>query len=149
MDGVERLAKMNEVERMREVMDILSDSMRKQNDNDRMEMLAMLAITTAMEANLMSVKFAHSANAGNGGVKATKQKGKALMKGVEQAKNEKDKEVDATSKTQPSNQSPQKQQQPNQPPANTLATRTQQTMDKKKRLAGRGSLAPVGTFGTV
>ena len=67
MDRVERLAQMNEVERMREVMDILSDSMRKQNDKDRMEMLAMLASTTAMEANLMSVKFAHSANAGNGG----------------------------------------------------------------------------------
>jgi hypothetical protein len=71
------------------------------------------------------------------------------MKGVEQAENGKDKEVEATSKTQPSNQSPQKQQQPNQPPANTLATRTQQAMDKKKRLAGKGALAPVGTFGTV
>ena len=80
MDGVERLTQMNEVERMREVMDVISDNMRKQNDKDRMEMLAMLASTTAMEANLMSVKFAHSANAGNGGVKATKQKGKALMK---------------------------------------------------------------------
>ena len=32
MDGVKRLAQMNEVERMREVMDILSDSMQKQND---------------------------------------------------------------------------------------------------------------------
>jgi len=31
----------------------------------------------------------------------------------------------------------------------TPATRTQQTMDKKKRLAGKGTLAPVGTFGTV
>jgi len=40
-------------------------------------------------------------------------------------------------------------QQPNQPPANTLATRTQQAIDKKKRLAGRDTLAPVGTFGTV
>ena len=48
MDGVERLTQMNEVERMREVMDILSDSMQKQNDKDRMEMLAMLASTTAM-----------------------------------------------------------------------------------------------------
>jgi len=34
-------------------------------------------------------------------------------------------------------------------PANTLATRTQQALDKKKRLAGKGTLAPVGTFGTV
>ena len=147
MDGVERLTQVSEVERMREVMDILSDSMRKQNDKDRMEMLAMLASTTAMEANLMSVKFAHSANAGNGGVKATKQKGKALMKGVEQAQNDKDK-----SQTELNYQKQNSQQQPNQPqqqPANTLAARTQQAMDKKKRLAVRGTLAPVGTFGTV
>ena len=53
-------------------MDILSDSMRKQNDKDRMEMLAMLAGTTAMEANLMSMKFAHSANTADAGTKTTK-----------------------------------------------------------------------------
>ena len=149
MDGVERLTQMNEVERMREVMDVISDNMRKQNDKDRMEMLAMLASTTAMETNLMLVNFARRASTQVTGTKTKKNKGKALMKGVEQAENEKDKEVEATSKTQPSNQSPQKQQQPNQPPANTLATRTQQTMDKKKRLAGRGTLGAVGTFGTV
>ena len=63
MDGVERLTQMNEVERMREIMDIISDSLRKQNDKDRMEMLAMLASTTAMETNLMSVQFARRANA--------------------------------------------------------------------------------------
>ena len=71
------------------------------------------------------------------------------MKGVEQVENEKDK---ATSSTQANSQSPQKQQQPNQlqqAPANTLATRTQQAMDKKKRLAGKGTLSTVGTFGTV
>ena len=149
MDGVERLTQMNEVERMREVMDVISDNMRKQNDKDRMEMLAMLASTTAMETNLMLVNFARRASTQVTGTKTKKNKGKALMKGVEQADNGKDKEVEATSKTQPSNQSPQKQQQPNQPPANTLATRTQQTMDKKKRLASKGTLAPVGTFGTV
>jgi hypothetical protein len=38
MDGVEKLVQMNEVERMREVMDVISDNMRKQNDKDRMEM---------------------------------------------------------------------------------------------------------------
>ena len=147
MDGVERLAQMNEVERMREVMDILSDSMRKQNDKDRMEMLAMLASTTAMEANLMSVKFARRANTQATGTKTKKNKGKALIKGVEQAENDKDK-----SQTQPNNQKQNSQQQPNQPqqqPVNTLATRTQQALDKKKRLAGRGTLAPVGTIGTV
>ena len=55
------------------------------------------------------------------------------------------------SQTQLNNQK-QNSQQPNQPqqqPANTLATRTQQALDKKKRLAGKGTLAPVGTFGTV
>ena len=148
MDGVKRLTQMNEVERMREVMDILSDSMQKQNDKDRMEMLAMLASTTAMETNLMSVKFARSANTQATGTK-TKKKAKALIKGVEQAKNEKGKEVDATQKTQPNNQSNQNQQQSNQSPPNTLATRTQQAMDKKKRLDSKGTLAPVGTFGTV
>jgi len=148
MDGVEKLVQMNEVERMREIMDVISDNMRKQNDKDRMEMLAMLASTTAMEANLMSVQFAHSADKQATGTK-TKKKAKALMKGVEQAENEKEKEVKATSKTQPNHQSNQNQQQPNQTPANTLATRTQQAMDKKKRLAGKGALAPVGTFGTV
>jgi len=71
------------------------------------------------------------------------------MKGVEQAENEKEKEVKATSNTQSNNQSTQNKQQPNQLPANTLATRTQQALDKKKRLAGKGTLAPVGSFGTV
>jgi len=149
MDGVERLTQMNEVERMREVMDLISDNMRKQNDKDRMAMLAMLASTTAMETNLMSVQFAHSADKQAAGTKTKKNKGKALMKGVEQAKNGKEKEVKATSKTQANNQSAQNQQQPNQPPASTLATRTQQAIDKKRRLAGKGTLAPVGTFGTV
>ena len=74
------------------------------------------------------------------------------MKGVEQAENDKDKADKATSQTQPNNQKQNSQQQPNQPqqqPANTLATRTQQALDKKKRLAGRGTLAPVGTIQTV
>ena len=128
-------------------MDILSDSMRKQNDKDRMEMLAMLANTTATETNLMSVNFARRANTQATGTKTKKNKGKALIKGVEQAENDKDK-----SQTQPNNQKQNSQQQPNQPqqqPANTLAARTQQAMNKKKRLAGKGALAPVGTIGTV
>ena len=146
MDGVERLAQMNEVERMREIMDVISNNMRKQNDKDRMAMLAMLANTTATETNLMSVNFARRANTQATGTKTKKNKGKALMKGVEQAENEKDK-----SQTEPNNQK-QNSQQPNQPqqqPANTLATRTQQALDKKKRLVGKGTLAPVRTFGTV
>jgi len=114
-----------------------------------MEMLAMLASTTAMETNLMSVKFARIADTKATGTKTKRKKAKALMKGVEQAKNEKEKEVEATSKTQPNNQSAQKQKQPNQPPTNTLATRTHQAMDKKKRLASKGTLAPIGTFETV
>ena len=63
MDGVERLQQMNDVERMREIMDVISNNMREQTDADRMEMLAMLASTTAMETNLMSVQFARRANA--------------------------------------------------------------------------------------
>ena len=158
MDGVERLTQMNEVERMREVMDVISDNMRKQNDKDRMEMLAMLASTTAMETNLMSVQFAHSADKQATGTK-TKKQGKALIKGVERAENGKGKSKGDTkpvtlSAQPPAQQSQQQsqQQQPNQlqqAPPNTLATRTQQAMDKKKRLAGRGTLSAVGTFGTV
>ena len=63
MDGVERLQQMNDIERMREIMDVISNNMREQNDKDRLEILAMLASTTAMEANLMSVQFARRANA--------------------------------------------------------------------------------------
>ena len=146
MGGVERLAQMSEVERMREIMDVISNSMHKQNDKDRMEILAMLANTTATETNLMSVNFARRANTQATGTKTKKNKGKALMKGVEQAQNDKDK-----SQTELNYQKQNSQQQPNQPqqqPANTLAARTQQAMDKKKRLAGKGTLAPVGTFGT-
>ena len=138
---------MNEVERMREIVGVISNNMRKQNDKDRMEMLAMLASTTATETNLMSVNFARRANTQATGTKTKKKKGKALIKGVEQAENEKDK-----SQTEPNNQKQNSQQQPNQPqqqPANTLATRTQQALDKKKRLAGKGTLSAVGTFGTV
>ena len=49
MDDVEKLQQMNDVERMREIMDLISNNIRKQNDKDRMEMLAMLASTTATD----------------------------------------------------------------------------------------------------
>ena len=149
MDGVERLQQMNDVERMREIMDVISNNMREQTDADRMEMLAMLASTTAMEANLMSVNFAQRVKTASNKTTSTKQKGKAIKNGVEQAENGKNDENKTSSSTQSNSQSPQKQQQPNQPSANTLATRTQQALDKKRRLAGRGTLATVGTFGTV
>ena len=55
MDDVEKLQQMNDVERIREIMDLISNNMHKQNDKDRMEMLAMLASTTAMETNLAHV----------------------------------------------------------------------------------------------
>ena len=158
MDDVEKLQQMNDVERMREIMDVISNNMREQTDTDRLEILAMLASTTAMETNLMSVKFAHSASTQAIGTK-TKKKGEALIKGVEQAENDKGKSkgdakpvtLSAQPPAQQSQQQSQQQQpnQPQQPPASTLATRTQQAMDKKKRLAGRGTLSAVGTFGTV
>ena len=65
MGGVERLAQMSEVERMREIMDVISNSMHKQNDKDRMEILAMLANTTATETNLMSVICTACKHTGN------------------------------------------------------------------------------------
>ena len=152
MDGVERLTQMSEVERMREIIDVISQSMRKQNDKDRMEILAMLANTTATETNLMSVNFARRANTQATGTKTKKNKGKALIKGVEQADNDKDKANKATSSTQSNSQSPQKQQQPNQPqqaPANTLATRTQQAIDKKKKMARKVTTGTIKPFSTI
>ena len=97
----------------------------------------------------MSVKFAHSANTDSAGAKTSKKKGQALMKGVEQAENGKDK---AASSTQSNSQSPQKQQQPNQPqqaPANTLATRTQQAIDKKKKMARKVTTGTVKPYSTI
>ena len=49
MNGVEKFAQMSNVERMREIMNLISDKMHKQNDKDRMEMLAMLASTTTTD----------------------------------------------------------------------------------------------------
>ena len=162
MDGVERLAQMNEVERMREVMDILSDSMQKQNDKDRLEMLAMLASTTAMETNLMSVNYARRANTEATGTKTNKNKGRAIMKGVEQAENDNDNnppsssqsQNNATQNQQSQQQSQQKNQQqqrnqPQQAPANTLATRTQQAIDKKKKMARKVTTGTIKPFSTI
>ena len=98
----------------------------KQNDKDRMEILAMLANTTATETNLMSVNFARRANTQVTGTKTKKNKGKALIKGVEQAENEKDK-----AQTEPHNKKQNSQQQTNQLPANTLAIRTSRQWIRK------------------
>ena len=118
MDGVERLAQMNEVERMREIIDVISQSMHKQNDKDRMEILAMLANTTATETNLMSVNFARRANTEATGTKTNKNKGRAIMKGVEQADNDKDNNPPSSSQSQnnatQNQQSQQQSQQKNQ-----------------------------------
>ena len=163
MDGVERLAQMSEVERLREIIDVISQSMRKQNDKDRMEMLAMLASTTAMETNLMSVNFARRANTKATGTKTKKNKGKAIMKGVEQAENGKDNDNNPPSSSQSQNnatqnqQSQQQSQQKNQQqqrnqqqqPENTLATRTQQAIDKKKKMARKVTTGTIKPFSTI
>ncbi len=159
MDGVEKLVQMNEVERMREIMDLISDKMHKQNDKDRMEMLAMLASTTAMETNLMSVNFARRANTKATGTKTKKNKGKAIMKGVEQAENGKDNDNNPPSSSQSQNnatqnqqsqqQSQQKNQQQQQQPVNTLATRTQQAIDKKKKMARKVTTGTVKPYSTI
>ncbi len=159
MDGVEKLVQMNEVERMREIMDLISDKMHKQNDKDRMEMLAMLASTTAMETNLMSVNFARRANTKATGTKTKKNKGKAIMKGVEQAENGKDNDNNPPSSSQSQNnatqnqqsqqQSQQKNQQQQQQPVNTLATRTQQAIDKKKKMARKVTTGTIKPFSTI
>ena len=157
MDGVEQLMQMSEVERMREVMDLVSDNMQIQNDKDRMEMLAMLASTTAMETNLMSVNFARRANTEATGTKTNKNKGRAIMKGVEQAENDKDNNPPSSTQSQnnatQNQQSQQKnqQQQRNQQqlPVNTLATRTKQAIDKKKKIAKKGTTGTIKPFSTI
>ena len=153
MDGVERLQQMNDIERMREIMDIISDSMRKQNDKDRMEMLAMLASTTAMETKLMSVQFTRRANSVTTQTKTKKKKAKALMKGVEQAENGKGKSKGDTKpvtlSAQPPAQQSQQQSQQQQAPINTLASKRQQGIEKKKRLASRGTMGTIKPFSTI
>jgi len=159
MDGVEKLVQMNEVERMREIMDLISDKMHKQNDKDRIEMLAMLASTTAMETNLMSVNFARRVSTEATGTKTNKNKGRAIMKGVEQAENGKDNNNNSPSSSQSQNnatqnqqsqqQSQQKNQQQQQQPVNTLATRTQQAIDKKKKMARKVTTGTVKPYSTI
>ena len=159
MDGVEKLVQMNEVERMREIMDVISNNMRKQNDKDRMEMLAMLASTTAMETNMFNVNFARRANTQATGTK-TKKKGKALIKGVEQAENDKGQAAKTPQTPQIPYNSPQQHQQPQadkqqpaaqpqQAPINTLATRTQQAIDKKKKMARKVTTGTIKPFSTI
>ena len=148
MGGVEKLMQMNEVERMREVMDILSDSIQKQNDKDRMEMLAMLASTTAIETNLMSLKFARGEISKQKGTKTTKNKEKTLMKGIEKSENEK--EEDKTNKNSLPAKSNNQSKHPTPPvTTNTLAMRTKQALDKKNKLNSKGTIQPVKPVSTV
>ena len=81
------------------------------------------------------------------------------MKRVEQAENGKGKSKGDTkpvtlSAQPPAQQSQQQsqQQQPNQPqqvPANPFAVRTQQAIDKKKRLAGKVTTGTIKPFSTI
>lgn len=141
-------------------MDVISDNMRKQNDKDRMEMLAMLASTTAMETNMFNVNFARCANTETTGTKTKKNKGKAILKGVEQAENDKGKAAKTPQPPQIPYNSPQQHQQPQadeqqpaaqpqQAPINTLASKRQQEIEKKKRLASRGTMGTIKPFSTV
>ena len=83
------------------------------------------------------------------------------MKGVEQADNDKDNNPPSSSQSQNNatqNQQPQQQlqqknqqQQSNQQqqPVNTLATRTKQAIDKKKKMASRGTTGTVKPYSTI
>ena len=86
----------------------------------------MLASTTAMETNLMSVNFARRANTKATGTKTKKNKGKAIMKGVEQAENGKDNDNNPPSSSQSQNNATQNQQsqQQSQQKKPTTATTT-------------------------
>ena len=110
-----------------------------------------------METNLMSVNFAQRANTEATGTKTNKNKGRAIMKGVEQADNDKDNnppsssqsQNNATQNQQSQQQSQQKNQQQQQQPVNTLATRTQQAIDKKKKMARKVTTGTIKPFSTI
>ena len=148
MDGVEQLMQMSEVERMREVMDLVSDNMQIQNDKDRMEMLAMLASTTAMETNLMSLKFSRGEIFKKKDTETKDEKEKALIKGIEQAEKEKEENEKGFVKTKSNKQSKQNKVQP-PPPSNPLVINTKQAIDKKKKLNTKGTIQPIQPIKSV
>ena len=149
MDGVEQLMQMSEVERMREVMDLVSDNMQIQNDKDRMEMLAMLASTTAMETNLMSLKFARGEILKKKDTETKDEKEKALIKGIEQAEKEKEEDEKGFVKTKSNKQSKQNKVQPPPLPPNPFVMNTKQAIDKKNKLNSKGIIQPIKPISTV
>ena len=149
MDGVEQLMQMSEVERMREVMDLVSDNMQIQNDKDRMEMLAMLASTTAMETNLMSLKFSRGEIFKKKDTETKDEKEKALIKGIEQAEKEKEENEKGFLKTKSNKQSKQNKVQPPPLPPNPFVMNTKQAIDKKNKLNSKGTIQPIQPISTV
>ena len=149
MDGVEQLMQMSEVERMREVMDLVSDNMQIQNDKDRMEMLAMLASTAAMETNLMSLKFSRGEILKKKDTETTDEKEKALIKGIEQAEKEKEENEKGFVKTKSNKQSKQNKVQPPPLPPNPFVMNTKQAIDKKNKLNSKGTIQPIQPISTV
>jgi len=148
MDGVEQLMQMSEVERMREVMDLVSDNMQIQNDKDRMEMLAMLASTTAMETNLMSLKFSRGEIFKKKDTETKDEKEKALIKGIEQAEKEKEENEKGFVKTKSNKQSKQNKVQPPPFPPNTFVMNTKQAIDKKNKLNSKDTIQPIKPIST-
>jgi len=127
-----------------------------------------------METNLMLVNFARRANTADAGKGKAGKKGKAILKGLKQAgkgkgkaptktlfpqspaqqKQQSQQQAQQQSQQQAQQQSQQQAQQqqtnePQQPPINTLAGRTQQAIEKKKRLAGRGTMGTMGALRAV
>ena len=149
MDGVEQLMQMSEVERMREVMDLVSDNMQIQNDKDRMEMLAMLASTTAMETNLMSLKFSRGEIFKKKDTETKDEKEKALIKGIEQAEKEKEENEKGFVKTKSNKQSKQNKVQPPPLSPNLFVMNTKQAIDKKNKLNSKGTIQPIQPISTV
>ena len=149
MDGVEQLMQMSEVERMREVMDLVSDNMQIQNDKDRMEMLAMLASTTAMETNLMSLKFSRGEIFKKKDTETKDEKEKALIKGIEQAEKEKEENEKGFIKTKSNKQSKQNKVQPPPLSPNLFVMNTKQAIDKKNKLNSKGTIQPIQPISTV
>ena len=149
MDGVEQLMQMSEVERMREVMDLVSDNMQIQNDKDRMEMLAMLASTTAMETNLMSLRFSRGEILKKKDTETKDEKEKALIKGREQAEKEKEENEKGFVKTKSNKQSKQNKVQPPPLPPNPFVMNTKQAIDKKNKLNSKGTIQPIQPISTV
>ena len=109
----------------------------------------MLASTTAMETNLMSLKFSRGEILKKKDTETKDEKEKALIKGIEQAEKEKEENEKGFVKTKSNKQSKQNKVQPPPLPPNPFVMNTKQAIDKKNKLNSKGTIQPIQPISTV